>query len=242
MKNLTLGVALFMLLTSTASADIPEKFTNLKILSQDTGKRELIQIMQDFSQALGMKCTDCHEIKTPGDFSSIDWASEKIHAKEIARGMMKMTQEINSKLLPAATGEHDFKVRCITCHHGVEVPRTLDKLLLRTIAQKNSDAGEAKYRELREIYYGSGSYDFRPKTLVVVAQELAQKSGDMEGARKMINLNLEMNPDSVDSYLMLAQMDMTSGDKDAARANVAKALELDPESSYALRLKQQLRR
>jgi uncharacterized protein HemY len=56
----------------------------------------------------------------------------------------------------------------------------------------------------------------------------------------MAELNLEMNPDDADGYLLLAQIELTAGDKAAARANVDKALELDPENRHAQRLLQQL--
>jgi hypothetical protein len=240
MKSLSLILVLFVFLAASATAGVPDKFTNLKILPKDIGKRELISVMQEFSEALGANCTDCHEMKTPGDYNSIDWASEKMPHKEIARGMMKMTQEVNAKLLPAATGKHDFQVRCVTCHRGVEVPRLLDEILLRTIARKGGEAGEAKYRELRSIYYGSGSYDFTPNTLMSVAQSLAQGKQGTANARRMMLLNLEMNPQHADSYLMLAQLDMTDGDNNAALVNVNKALEIDPDSRQGKRMLQQL--
>jgi len=240
MKNLILGLMLLTLMASAASADVPDKFTNLKVFPEDIGKRELVDAMRSFSMALGMRCIACHEIKTPGDYDTIDWASDKLHNKEVARGMMKMAQEINSNLLPAATGEHDFSVRCVTCHRGVENPRTLDNVLLKVIGKDGVEAGADKYRELHESYYGSGSYDFRPRTLTTVAETLAQERADMAGARLLINLNLEMNPDHADSYLMLAQMDIAAGDKDAARTNIEKALEIAPDSGHGKRMLQQL--
>ena len=240
MKHMILFLTIFTLLASAAIADVPDEFTNLKVFPKDIGKRKLVDAMRSFSMALGMRCISCHEIKTPGDYSTIDWASDKLHNKEVARGMMKMTQEINSNLLPAATGEHDFSVRCVTCHRGVENPRTLDNVLLKVIGKDGVEAGVTKYRELRENYYGSGSYDFTPMTLTTVAEILAQERADMAGARQLIQLNLEMNPEHADSYLMLAQMDIASGDKDAARANINKALEIAPESGHAKRMLQQV--
>ncbi len=240
MKTLTLSLVLLILLVTAASAQVPDKFSNLKVFPADIGKRELISTMKSFSEALGMGCTDCHDQKTPGDFSSIDWASDKLPNKEVARGMMKMVQEINSNLLPAATGEHDFRLRCITCHRGVEHPRTLDNVLLKAIATDGVDAGEARYRDLRENYYGSGSYDFTPTALAKVAETLAQEHADMDGARRMVLLNLEMNPDHAESYLMLAQIDLAGGDREAARANIDKALEIAPDLEQAHRLLKQL--
>ncbi len=240
MKKVALYLVLFTLLATSALAQVPDEYTNLKVLPKDIGKRELLGTMKSFAGALGMRCSDCHVQKTPGDFSSFDWASDELKNKEIARGMMKMVQEINSNLLPAATHENDFQVRCVTCHRGVENPRTLDNVLLKTIAKDGAESGEAKYRDLRENYYGSGSYDFTPMTLTRVAETLAQENGDMDGARRMIELNLEMNPDHADSYLMLAEVDLAGGDKEAARANIDKALALDPQNGHAQRMLKQL--
>jgi len=240
MKKLILSLVLLTVLASGAMAQLPDKYTNLKVLPQGIGNLELVDVMRSFAMGLGMRCADCHEQKTPGDFSSIDWASDKLPNKETARGMMKMVNEINSNLLPAATGEHDFQVRCITCHRGVEVPRTLDNVLLKAIAKSGAEAGEARYRELRDDYYGSGSYDFTPTTLASVAEILAQERGDLPGARRMVLLNLEMNPDHADSYLMLALMDAAAGDMDAAHASIDKALEIEPDSQHAQQIRQQI--
>lgn len=240
MKKLSKVLVLFVLLAGTATAGVPDKFTNLKVFPEDIGKRELIGAMKSFTTGLGVHCSTCHEMKVPGDFDSFDWASDKLPSKDVARGMMKMVQEINANLLPAATKEHDFQVRCVTCHRGLENPRTLDNVMLKVIAKDGTAAGEARYRELRESYYGSGSYDFTPMTLAMVAQNLAQSGGDLAGARQMVMLNLEMNPDDVDSYLMLAQMDLAGGDQKAARASVDKALALDPDNGHARQLLEQI--
>lgn len=240
MKTMILSLVLPCLLVAGAAAQIPDKYTNLEVLPRDIGKRDLVTTMKSFAMDLGLRCTDCHEQKTPGDFSSIDWASDKMPNKEVARGMMKMVQEINGNLLPAATGERDFEISCVTCHRGVAHPRTLDDELLEVISSDGVDAGETRYRELRDSYYGSGSYDFGPMTLATVAETLAQERTDLDGARRMVRLNLEMNPDHADSYVMLAQIDLAAGDKDAALAHVEKALALDPESGHAKRMLQQL--
>jgi tetratricopeptide (TPR) repeat protein len=119
-------------------------------------------------------------------------------------------------------------------------PRTLDEELLKVITSDGVAAGESRYRELRESYYGSGSYDFMPMSLATVAETLAQEHADLDGARRMVHLNLEMNPEHADSYLMLAQIDLSAGDKDAARANIDKVLAIDPSNGHAKRLLQQL--
>ncbi len=240
MKRFMLVLAVLGLQATVSSAQIPDTFENLQVLPKDIGKQELIGTMRSFSAALGLRCDGCHEQKVPGDFESTDWASDAKPRKEVARGMMRMVSEINQTLLPTATGEHDFAVRCITCHRGVQTPEQLGDLLLHVIADEGVDAGVARYRELREEYYGSGSYDFGPLTLPGVADALARDHDDADGARRMLQLNLEMIPDHADSYLMLARLDLAAEDPDAARANVQKALQLDPENRRAQRMLQEL--
>ncbi len=242
MKPMLLAFAFCCLLASSAFADVPDTFTNLKVLPKNTDKEQLMDVMRSFSMSLGLRCIACHEIKTPGDYSTIDWASDKEPMKDVARGMMKMTGEINRNLLPAATGEHDFQVRCITCHRGVKKPLTLDQVMLHAVEKDGADAAAQEYRNLREEYYGSGSYDFRAGTLNHVAETLAQKKNDPQAARLMAQLNLEMNPDDPTALLLLAQLDLADGRKDDARANIEKVLKAHPDHRHALRLQQQLGR
>jgi len=240
MKNLPLSLLMSIALVSATMAGVPDEFTNLKVLPKDIGKRELVGVMQAFSGALGVNCASCHVLKVPGDFDSFDWADDQKEHKKIARGMMRMVQEINGTLLPNATHENDFSVRCVTCHHGVKTPQTLDLVVLEAIDKEGIGAGVARYNELREQYYGTGAYDFSAGSLARVAENLAQQHGDSEGARRIINLNLKDNPDDAGSYVMLAQLDIMAGDRDGAVVNVKKALSIEPENTYAARILQQL--
>ncbi|HXV14001.1 MAG TPA: c-type cytochrome, partial [Candidatus Krumholzibacteria bacterium] len=44
-----------------APAQIPDTFTNLKVLPKDIQKAELVGIMRGFSMALNVRCTHCHK-------------------------------------------------------------------------------------------------------------------------------------------------------------------------------------
>jgi hypothetical protein len=233
------GLILAALLAGSVQAEIPDTFTNLEIFPKDIGKRELLGSMRDFSTGLGVRCTFCHVQKSPGDFDSIDWASDDLEPKKVTRGMMRMVRNINSELLPAATGEQGRRVRCVTCHRGIEDPRTLDRVVLDTAEKDGVDVGLARYRELREEYYGTGSYDFSPATLSGVAEVLAQGRGDMEGALKALDLSIEMDPDDANTYLMKCQILILEGDKEGVLSNAAKALELDPENDRARQILEQ---
>ncbi len=221
-----------LLLAGAATAQIPDQFTNLKVLPKDVGKRQLMSIMKDFSSALGVNCTHCHVEKTPGDRNTIDWASDALEPKKVARGMMTMVAGINKDLLPAA-GEPNAQVRCMTCHRGLPDPATLDRVLLGVVKKDGTPAAVARYKELRKQYYGTGSYDFSPQTLGQVATALAQDPASMDAALTMVDLNIEVNPQDAGSYLTKANIQQMKGDSAGALASVNKALELEPGNEQA---------
>jgi cytochrome c peroxidase len=66
--------------------------------------------MKEMAKSVGKKCDDCHETE------AFDKDTEK---KVIARGMMKMTEAINSQL---GKDKFEDKVTCNTCHRGKEKP------------------------------------------------------------------------------------------------------------------------
>jgi len=80
---------------------------NLKLLPPE----HLMETMQAFRVALGVRCDFCH---VQGDFA----ADDKPH-KEIARKMIVMAREINTKF-----PDGKMHVTCFTCHRGAEEPAT----------------------------------------------------------------------------------------------------------------------
>lgn len=90
-----------------AAHHMPEP-KNLKILKPE----ELMPAMRLFRTSLGVKCEFCH---VQGNFASDD----NPH-KNIARGMITMTHEINGKF-----PDGKIHVTCYTCHRGSEEPVAL---------------------------------------------------------------------------------------------------------------------
>lgn len=226
-----------LLLSAVASA---EDLKNLKVFPKDTSKETLIEVMKSWTSALGVRCDQCHVQKVPGDFQSFDFASDEKDDKEVARGMLRMVQNINGKFLPAAIGEHDAKISCVTCHRGVMHPATLDQVMLKTVETKGIDAAVTRYHDLRDKYYGRGAYDFGPRSLVPAIETLADTGGDLDAAQKLVELTIEEYPQDAGSHVMLAHLLLKKGDKEGASVAVAKALELDPQNRFALRLQKQL--
>jgi hypothetical protein len=48
------------------SAQVPERFENLKVLPRDISRDSLTQIMRNFSFSLGVRCQYCHVQRAPG--------------------------------------------------------------------------------------------------------------------------------------------------------------------------------
>jgi hypothetical protein len=110
-------IILSLLLAATASmslfaqdagkkggAKAPPK--NLQILTPETYRAA----MQSFTQALGVQCDFCHVA---------DRSSDEKEEKKMARMMLTMAREINSKFPDGK--QH---VTCYTCHRGAQEPLT----------------------------------------------------------------------------------------------------------------------
>lgn len=119
----TLAAATMVLAASVAFAQPPSggaaqpaapSGRNLKVLPADIPQRNLMNTMQAFTAALGVNCSHCH---VPGNF-----ASDDNPRKEMARGMMRMTWQVNNQILPAIEGLGETRVSCATCHRGEAVP------------------------------------------------------------------------------------------------------------------------
>ena len=219
------------------SAQLPDKFTNLKVLAKDISKDELISVMRGFSQSLGVRCEHCHVDDDTSTPKRVDFASDEKKEKKIARVMMKMASEINGSLLPKTGIQSPAQVRCVTCHHGLARPETLVDALEATIQKDGVQAGQEQYRQLRDKYYGSGAYDFRPGSLATVAEWLADDRKDFEGAISLIQFSIGVDPAAAESYVTLGRIQEAKGDKEDAIASYKKALELQPNNP---RLRQQI--
>ena len=122
-------IALFMLSlvqVSAAYAQIPDKFTNLRVLPKDIGKRDLINMMKGATQGLGVRCTFCH-VGEGDDLSTFDFAADEKSHKVKARVMFSMVKQINNEFLPkiAEKSEKPPQITCFTCHNGKEHPQLM---------------------------------------------------------------------------------------------------------------------
>ena len=108
--------------SAPAPADSTE-WVNLQVLPDSISHDELIGVMRGFTAALGVRCDHCH---APGPEGHPDFPSEANPHKDVARGMMRMTWQVNREILPAIDGLHgEPTVTCYTCHRGAPEPATM---------------------------------------------------------------------------------------------------------------------
>jgi tetratricopeptide (TPR) repeat protein len=229
-------LAFGLALTSSAptAAQIPDKYENLQVLPKDINRQALVQRMREFSLSLDVRCQHCH---TGGDgisFDGVDFKSDDKPAKKKARQMMRMVEEINTRLLAAVPDRVDPPVRvdCVTCHHGLAVPKTLAQTLTETIVKEGAPAAVAQYRKLREATMIRGRYDFGEWSITELARTLKEK-GDTASAVAMLELNGEFNPKSPAIDVILGDLHRERGERDKAIARYKLALEKNPKAEEA---------
>lgn len=99
--------------------------------------------------------------------------------------------------------------------------------------RSGATAALARYRELRERYYGKGAYDFSERPLNAFGYELLGK-GDKDGAIAAFHLNASQFPGSGNAWDSLAEAYVASGKKLVAEIYYRKSLEVDPQNANAL--------
>ena len=231
-----LALALVMAIGTSvqpSKAQVPDKFTNLKVLPKDITKQQLVSIMRNFSFALGVRCEYCHADKPDGQKSERDFASDEKEAKKTARLMLEMVAGINRDYLAKLSSTPKVEAQCVTCHHGLAKPRTLNSVLAETIEQKGLDAAVAQYRELRAKYYGEAEYDFGETPMNLLTESLLAQKKTKE-AVAIMELSIEANHlDSIWSYHLLAMAHQANGQTDKALADYRKVVELHPDDDWA---------
>ena len=227
-----IALTLPLLFAPATPAQFPDKFTNLKVLPKDISKAELQSTMRGFAFALGVRCEHCHVEKPGAKKFDLNFAADDKEAKKTARVMLEMVAAINRDYI-AKVSATPIHVQCVTCHHGLAEPRTLNSVLAEAIDKKGLDSAVALYHDLRQKYYGSGQYDFGETTLNQLTESLlAQKK--YKEAVAIMEMSFDSNhPDSVWSYHMLAASHEANGQLEKALADYRKVVELHPDDDWA---------
>jgi hypothetical protein len=214
----------------------PDSIVNLQVLPKDTPLPELVTTMRGFAGALGVRCIHCHVGDNPNDLASTDFASDERIQKRKAREMIRMVQTINRDLLSRVPerASPPVEVTCTTCHHGVTEPRDIRDVLTAAALAEGAESAIAEYRRLRERYYGSASYDFRPFMLANVAQALLGSAP--EAAIRLTEFNLDLHPKDQQSYVTLAAAHLRGADTASAIRVMTRAVEQIPNDPSLERL------
>jgi tetratricopeptide (TPR) repeat protein len=229
---------------------------NLKVLAMDMPQAELLQVMQNFTQALGVQCGYCH-VPAPaaapargaqggrggrGGPAPFDFPSDDKPQKKAARDMLLMVRDINPRVAAAVGKPADATARvgCVTCHRGVAIPKQLADVLDQTTLEKGTPASVAQYKDLRKQYFGAQAYDFTEGSLVTYAGRATQ-ANKPDDAISWLQLNLEYYPASSRTYAALSQAQQRKNDKEAAIKSLEKAVELDPQNAQFKRQLDQLK-
>ena len=214
----------------------PEKAKNLKVLPKNTKPEELQGAMTGFTRSLGVRCTFCHVGEEGKPLDTYDFVSDKKTNKNVARGMMKMVGKVNKELASIPMDDPDrISVSCITCHHGRPEPRTLGDELTRVYTAGGADSTVARYRSLRDRFYGSASYDFREGSLIEVANAALDKK-DPKGAIAILNVDAEFYPESGFVHGALGGAYLASGDTAQAIAHYEKSVAIEPRNQMAKKM------
>lgn len=187
--------------TGLAAEDSESAYDNLRVLPQDITEDALLDVMLENLRGLGLPrlegrgCLYCHVGDLEKPRSTWDYATDDNPMKHKARVMMAMVEAINKDHLGALERRNapNLRVTCSTCHAGRTDPRPLDEVLDAEYASGGVAAVEARYEALREGFFSSDAYDFRPGVLNAMAVELADR-GAMDDALAIATLNVEHNP------------------------------------------------
>lgn len=128
--NLLLGITIVgALITQSFNVQQqqqPKKLKNIKVFPATATYQEVDHAMDQFKVDLGVKCNYCHAQEKDNPRKN-DMPSDENPKKDIARDMMRMTDEMNKRYI--ATIKHTEQdttkiqlVTCNTCHRGVPKP------------------------------------------------------------------------------------------------------------------------
>lgn len=208
-------------------ADPPGDFLNLQVLPIDLSQNELDLLMSAWASALGVDCSHCHIAE--GDWATWDLSADDKPTKDVARQMWLLTGQINQKL--GVDAGQEGLVECVTCHRGQAKPSTLTSVLRQALQDEGIDGATARYRELRELYFGRGGYDFGENSLLDLAGDLSRR-GDDPAAIALLRLNVEFHPESAFTRAQLGSALRRIGALSEATQRFDEAMRLAPGNDW----------
>lgn len=99
--------------------------TNLQVLPKDTSPAEMRELMERYTQELGVTCSFCHTQDSRA--RRLDYTSDENPRKGAARVMIRMVNDINNKYLAQISDPRYAElVTCGNCHQGHSTPPRFD--------------------------------------------------------------------------------------------------------------------
>jgi tetratricopeptide (TPR) repeat protein len=221
------------LAAGAAHAQAAAEFTNLQYFPKNVSRDELIGTMRGFCFSLNVRCTYCHAGTDSPSLKGVNFASDEKETKKTARAMLRMVDSINREYITKLESQTSNRVTCVTCHHRLSKPTTINAVLAETIEKKDVAAAVALYRDLRKGHYGGGQYDFGETPLNQLTESLLKQKKTKE-AVAIMELNVEVNaPPSLWSYNLLAMSHRANKEIEKAKTDYQKILELNPQDEFA---------
>jgi tetratricopeptide (TPR) repeat protein len=240
-RSAATAVILLSLAALRAGAQVPDRFTNLQYFPKTISRQDLLGNMRGFSFSLGVRCQFCHAGKDGNKLDQVDFASDEKDTKKTARAMLRMVDAINQEYIAKMGRTSPVRVECVTCHHQLSIPKTMNALLAETIDKKDIQAAIVLYRDLRKNDLGSGQYDFGETSLNILTESLLKQNKAKE-AVAIMELNVEVNtPPSGWAQSLLAMSHAANKEVEKARADYQKILELNPQDEWAKKQLEQLK-
>jgi hypothetical protein len=108
---------------ATAADVIPRaRPVNLQVLPKEMSSASVGKLMKRIGEDLGVSCSHCH-VEDP-QTQKFDYVSDERPAKQTARVMIAMLDDINNKYLAQLGGDRRYAttVTCGSCHQGQTSP------------------------------------------------------------------------------------------------------------------------
>jgi hypothetical protein len=211
----------------------PDSLINTKVIPHDTPVPQVIGTMRDFAGALGVRCHFCHAGADTLPLARTDFARDEKRPKLVARQMMRMVAEINSRLdtIPDRPTP-GLQVTCRTCHHGISRPVPLSQVMVDTATAAGADTAISVYRALRAKYFGRDAYDFGESSLNTAAFRLA-RARRFDDALALLGFNEGFFPGSSAMYVVRGNVLLMKGDTSAAAVAWREAIRRDSTNGEA---------
>jgi tetratricopeptide (TPR) repeat protein len=230
-------IVVALAVTALASASSAQKKPddeapkNLKVLPRHSSRKVVFGIMRGYASSLGVNCAYCH---VEGADGHLDFAKDDKRTKRVARQMIRMVRDINTRVLDKIEDRPTpiVQVGCVTCHRAVARPKPLGQVMLESMAAGGLDSARRAYKRLHDDYYGRAAYDFGEPSLTRTAVDLIFASR-YDDALKIMQLNGEQFPTSSNVPSYIGDVHLAMGDTTAALADYEKALARDSTNNTA---------